>query len=263
MMEYYEFEFCHELMSRTLLVYRYLIGSNNRSRRNKSGCMGPCLSGRKNTEKKAEYVQTLSDKERNTRVYSFSLSYTLDLIDDNDDGQNTTIGSSRDDLRTMYKNQFKMPVNNRCSALTTAVETCHQLIISIVESVNSVTTTKKQETYENKSNIIDFKIDIRLMYDGQEHELDLSAREISKNYEFRKKRYSWMKNKHRETMHFFDFSLGWCDFCRPQNKDEAEANTRFYIKIIQITSDRRRLLGGVFNRGEDTGKWNKSSSRKS
>ena len=36
-------------------------------------------------------------------------------------------------------------------------------------------------------------------------------------------------------------------------KDEAEANARFYIKVIQNTSDRRSSLGGVFNRGEETG----------
>lgn len=59
------------------------------------------------------------------------MSHILDFIDDNDDGQNVIVGSSWDDLRTMYKNQFEMPVKNLCPTLATAIETCHQVLISM------------------------------------------------------------------------------------------------------------------------------------
>ncbi|KAI7847412.1 hypothetical protein BDC45DRAFT_575872 [Circinella umbellata] len=297
-------------------------------------------------QKKAEDGRTLSVKERNTM--SVSLSHILDFIDDNDDGQNTIIGSSWDDLRTTYTNHFKMPVTNLCPELATAIETCHQLCmqnndsddaeayldwelsiikIKILETIrthkqirSSLVQERMMETdilmtvwgpiiqrlcsMKSLSNIIGFKIDVRLVYDGQKHELDVSTGEIARNTNSEKKvlmdegkdildyliQNATNNNAHEKLSCFMIQIAGirgevssirmvklgkyvavpQRKFIFPQNMleidkiakmleglmllvNEAEANARFYIKIIQNTSDRRSSLGGVFNRGEETG----------
>ena len=92
--------------------------------------------------------------------------------------------------------------------------------------MNPVTTTKKQETYENKSNIIGFKIDIRLVYDGQEHELDVGAGEIAKNTNAEKKIFMDEAKLLRESKDILDYLI--------QNATDDNAHEKLSCFMIQI-----------------------------
>ncbi|KAL9540473.1 hypothetical protein MBANPS3_009662 [Mucor bainieri] len=48
------------------------------------------------------------------------------------------------------------------------------------ESINDISTSNKQEAYHNRSSIAGFKIDMRFLYDTDEHEYDIGAGEASK-----------------------------------------------------------------------------------
>ena len=104
--------------------------------------------------------------------------------------------------------------------------TNHFHVLYSGESVNAVTTTKKQEVYQNKSNIIGFKIDIRLVYDGQEHQLDVSAGEIAKNTAAEKKVFMDQGKLLRESKDILDYLI--------QNASDENAHEKLSCFMIQI-----------------------------
>ncbi|KAL9542447.1 hypothetical protein MBANPS3_008605 [Mucor bainieri] len=51
------------------------------------------------------------------------------------------------------------------------------------ESINDISTSNKQEVYHDRSSIAGFKIDMRFLYDTDEHEYDIGAGEATKAYQ--------------------------------------------------------------------------------